>query len=284
MKILITGTNGFVGKNLKEYFQKKYKETYCPKRQELNLLDSDAVSKYLKRNNFDSVIHCGVTLTSVEENLKMYFNIERCSAFFGKLICVGSGAEYDMKNYTPKMSENYFGTYIPSDLYGFSKYVIANDIENLPRNIYNLRVFGIYGKYENYKRRFISNNICRLLCDLNISINKNMYFDYLYVDDFSRIVEIFIKNTAKKQSYNICTGKTIDLISLAKNIIKIDGRNLPIVVKEKGLKQEYSGNNKLFINEFGEFEFTSPEKAISELYHWYKDSSNINFDKRTFDL
>jgi len=224
-----------------------------------------------------------VTLTSVEENLKMYFNIERCSAFFGKLICVGSGAEYDMKNYIPKMSENYFGRHIPSDLYGFSKYVIASDIENLPRNIYNLRVFGIYGKYEDYKRRFISNNICRLLCGLNISINKNMYFDYLYVNDFSRIVEMFIKNNVKKRSYNICTGKTIDLISLARNIIKIDGRNLPIVVKEEGLKSEYSGDNKLFMNEFDGFEFISPEKAIDELYLWYKDSSNIIFDKRMFD-
>ena len=213
----------------------------------------------------------------------MYFNIERCSSSFGKLICIGSGAEYDMKNYIPKMKEDYFGKYVPSDLYGFSKYVIAKDIESLHRNIYNLRVFGIYGKYEDYKRRFISNNICRLLCGLNISINKNAHFDYLYVNDFSKIVEIFINNNAARRTYNVCTGSTIDFISLAKIINEIDGRNLPINIKEKGINPEYSGDNKQLMDEFKEITFTSPEKAINELYHWYKNSSNLDFNSNMFE-
>ena len=86
----------------------------------------------------------------------------------------------------------------PINIYGYSKYEIAKNIESRHRNIYNLRVFGIYGKYEDYKRRFISNNICRLLCGQTISINKNAYFDYLYVNDFSKIVEMFIKNNKNK--------------------------------------------------------------------------------------
>jgi len=283
MKILITGTTGFVGRNLKEYFQDRYDNVYCPKRAELNLLDSQAVYEYLIKNEFDVVIHCAVTLLSVEQNLKMYFNIERCSRSFGKMICVGSGAEYDKNNYITKMKEEYFGKHIPSDIYGFSKYVVAKDIESKYRNIINLRVLGIYGKYEDYKRRFISNNICRVLSGLNISINKNMYFDYLYVNDFSRIVEMFINKDAAKRNYNICTGKSIDLFTLAEIIRKIDGRNISINIKEEGLNPEYSGDNTLFLQEYGKFNFTQPEKAISELYHWYKDSSNIVFDAKEFE-
>ena len=62
----------------------------------------------------------------------MYFNIENCSKNFGKLICLGSGAEFDPKHYIPNMKENYFGKYIPvkSDIYSFSKYQIAKDIES----------------------------------------------------------------------------------------------------------------------------------------------------------
>ncbi len=281
MKILITGTNGFVGRNLKEYFQDKY-DIYCPKRQELNLLDSHAVYEYLTKNEFDVVIHCAITLMSVENNLKMYFNIERCSQSFGKMLCMGSGAEYDNNNYIPKMKEEYFGKHIPSDIYGFSKYVIAKDIESTYRNIYNLRVFGIYGKYEDYKRRFLSNNICRVLSGLNISIKKNVYFDYLYVSDFSRIVETFINKNGAKRSYNICSGKSIDLLTLAKIIRQVDGRNSPIDIKEEGFGVEYSGDNTLFLQEYGEFDFTPHEKAINELYHWYKDSSNIVFDAKDF--
>lgn len=283
MKILITGTNGFVGRNLKEYFQDRCDDLCCPKRAELNLLDSRAVYEYLIKNKFDVVIHCAVTLASVEENLKMYFNIERCSRFFGKMLCVGSGAEYDKDNYIPKMKEEYFGKHIPSDIYGFSKYVIAKDIESRHSNIYNLRAFGIYGKYENYKRRFISNNICRVLCNLSLSINKNMYFDYLYINDFLRIVEKFIHKDTVKRTYNICTGKSIDLLTLAKIIRQIDGRNLPVDIKEDGLGVEYSGDNALFLQEFGEFDFTPHKEAISELYHWYKDSSNIVFDAKDFE-
>ena len=112
MKILITGSNGFIGKNIKEHFQTKFNEIFAPKRDELNLLNRNAVESYIKKNNFDVIIHCCVTLTSIEENLEMYFNIERLSDLFGKLICIGSGAEFDGKNYLPKMSEDYFNKYI----------------------------------------------------------------------------------------------------------------------------------------------------------------------------
>jgi|TARA_Y100000310_G_scaffold142621_1_gene142131 GDP-L-fucose synthase len=282
MKVLITGTNGFVGKNLMEYFQGRIDDLHCPKRQQLNLLDSSAVFDYIEEEQFDIVIHCGVNIYSVEENLKMYFNLERCSSFFGKMFCVGSGSEYDMRNYIPRMKEDYFLKNIPADVYGFSKYVIAKDIEGTPRNIYNLRVFGIFGKYEDYRRRFITNNICRVLCNLDISMNKNMYFDYLYVDDFSRIVEMLMDKYPIHRSYNICANKSIDLLSLAEIIRHIDGNRANIIVKEKNLNPEYSGDNSRFINEFGKFDYTNHEDAISYLYNWYSDSKNINLNPKDF--
>lgn len=266
-----------------EYFQKRYESVYCPKRGDLDLLDANAVYEYLIKNEFDIVINCAVTITSVEQNLKMYFNIERCSQSFGKMLNIGSGSEYDLNNYMPKMKEEYFGKHIPSDIYGFSKYVIAKDIEKEHRNIINLRVFGIYGKYENYKRRFISNNICRALCNLNISINRNMFFDYLYINDFMRIAEMFVKKDATRRTYNICMGKSIDLLTLAEIIQEIDGKGLPITVKQDGFNPEYSGDNTRFLQEYGVFDFTEPKNAISELYRWYKDSSNIVFDAKEFN-
>ena len=282
MKILVTGTNGFVGKNLKDYLSHYSEDLYTPKRQELNLLDSDSVQDYLKKHSFDVVIHCGVNIHSVEENLKMFFNIERCSNLFGRLLVVGSGAEYDMRNYHPGMKEDYFLENIPTDIYGFSKYVIAKDIEINPRNIYNLRVFGIFGKYEDHTRRFISNNICRVLCGLDISMNKNMLFDYLYVDDFSKIIKMFLDNSPTHRSYNICAEKSIDLLSIAKIIQMVDGNKISINVKEEGLNPEYSGNNSLFINEFGNFNYTPLKQAIEELYSWYSNKNNIVLDRKDF--
>ena len=244
MKILITGTNGFIGRNLKEYFQDK-DDVSAPKRQELDLLDSEAVYAYLEKGRFDAVIHCAVTITSVEQTLKMYFNVERGLRFIGKMICVGSAAEYDMRHYVPMMKEDRFGMHIPTDVYGFAKYVIAKDIESNPRNIFNLRVFGIYGKYEDTRRRFITNNICKALCGFNLSINKNMYFDYLYIDDFTQIVDRFLRKEPQEKSYNICTGQKVDLLTLAQTVQAVDGNNLSVIVKEEGFKPEYSGDNEL---------------------------------------
>ena len=65
-----------------------------------------------KKNNFDVIIHCGITLNSIEQNLSMFFNIEKHSNYFGRLICIGSGAEFDSRSYKPRMNEKYFGNSI----------------------------------------------------------------------------------------------------------------------------------------------------------------------------
>ena len=110
------------------------------------------------------------------------------------------------------------------------------------------------GKYEDYTRRFISDNICRVLCNLNISINRNMYFDYIFEKDFCKVVEIFIDQDPNYCSYNICAEKSISLMELAEMIRNIDGGNAQIIVKNEGLNPEYSGDNSRFINEFGKFQ------------------------------
>jgi UDP-glucose 4-epimerase len=285
MNILITGANGFIGRNLKEHFLKTNNKLSTPKRDELNLLDDGSVENYIKKNDFDVVIHCCVTLTSIEQNLKMYLNLEKLSNSFGKLICIGSGAEFDKNNYIPKMNEDYFGKHIPSkeDIYGYSKYEIAKDILKKKRNIYNLRVFGIFGKYEDYRRRLVSNNICSLLIGKNIVLNKNGCFDYMYVNDFSKIVEMFINKNPKYSTYNICTGKVIEFLTIAKIINEVDGRNKPVQVKQEGINPEYSGDNLRFVNEFGLINFTSPKVSIRELYYWYKNDSNLKFDENLFN-
>lgn len=283
MRILINGANGFVGRNLAEYFRARYENVFTPRRTELDLCDAGAVRQYFSLNRFDIVIHCAVTLTSVEQNLKMYFNVECCADAFGKMISVGSGGEYDARHYTPMMKEDYFGKHVPTDIYGFSKYVIGKDIEQGHKNIFNLRVFGIYGKHENYMRRFISNNICRVLAGLDLSVKKNSRFDYLYVKDFSRILEGFMKSEPTHKSYNVCTSRPVDLYSLAEMIRAIHGKDTKITAQNDGMNPEYSGDNSRFLQEFGSVQFTEHKNAISELYDWYRNDSQIQFSQISLD-
>ena len=49
MKVLITGASGFVGRNVKEYFeQKKEYEICAPSSSELNCIDENRVKEHLQ--------------------------------------------------------------------------------------------------------------------------------------------------------------------------------------------------------------------------------------------
>lgn len=291
-KILITGANGFIGRNLYEGLSECY-QVFAPRKDELNLLHQDKVEKYLKENKFDIIIHSGNqnctrnTVVSeyeiLDRNMRMFFNLERCNKYFERMYYFGSGAEYDTNNYRPKMKEDYFGKFIPSDPYGFSKYIMSKIAEK-DNNIYDLRLFGVFGKYEEWERRFISNAICRCICDLPVTIRQNVYFDYIYIDDLVKIMKWFIENKPKKKHYNVCTGEKIDLLSIAKKVVEISGKKIEILISKPGYKLEYSGCNDRVANEIQNLKFNSLEVSIKSLYKYYLENKKcLGFENYKFE-
>lgn len=277
-KILITGAGGFIGRNLCEKLSDNY-EIHAATRKVLDLLDAKQVEDYLRNCCFDVVIHTAniddikaddfSEYERLDGNLRMFLNLERCKNYYGKMYYFGSGAEYDMMHYIPGMKEEYFGTHIPQGVYGFSKYVMSKTC-NGENNIYDLRLFGVYGKYERWEQRFISNAICRVLKGKDITMHKNVYFDYLWVDDLCKIMEWFIENKPKHKHYNVCRGSKIDLYSLACMVREILNSNCDIVVGEEGWKPEYTGNNERLMQEIGEYPFAGFQESIAELCEYYK--------------
>ena len=59
MNILLTGSGGFVGKNLKKYLSNDY-NLICPRSFELNLVDAVAVEDFFNKNKIDCIIHCAI--------------------------------------------------------------------------------------------------------------------------------------------------------------------------------------------------------------------------------
>lgn len=278
MRILLTGANGFIGRNLAENLRLDH-EVETPDREALDLTDARAVESYLGRHCFDVVIHAanvnntrteGVAAYEIlDGNLRMFLNLERCSTLYGRMYYFGSGAEYDMRFYTPSMREEYFGSHIPADAYGFSKYLMAKICEG-SRNIYDLCLFGVYGKYEEYQRRFISNAICRVLAGMDITIQKNVYFDYLWIDDLCKIMRWFLEHEPKHQRYHVCRGRKIDLYSLAELVKRTLRSDCRILVKETGWKPEYSGDNQRLLREMGGFSFTGFAESVAQLSDYYQ--------------
>lgn len=200
------------------------------------------------------------------------------------MLVIGSGAIYDSRNYHPKMKEDSWVDHMPIDEHGYCKYVCEKVI-SYSSNIFDLRVFGIFGKYEDYAIRFISNAICKVLFDLPITIKQNRKFDYLYVGDLMPILDWFIQNDPKYKAYNITPDCSVSLYDLAVMIRKVAGKPThPIIVAQEGMGLEYSGDNSRLKNEC-KFSLTPLIEAIHHLYVWYLDNrdriekNNLLIDK-----
>ncbi len=281
-KILITGGAGFIGRNILENLGNKY-EFLAPSQQELDFNDEKKVSKFFRDNKIDIVIHTAIKpshrnapdLTNIfYADTRMFFNIVHSSRYYKKMIVLSSGAIYDINQSLSKVKEEYFDSFVPVDDHGFYRYIAGKYIE-MVNNIFELRIFGIFGKYEDYAIRFVSNAICKTIFDLPITIEQNRKFDYIYVKDLMPVLEYFIENKAKYKAYNITPDHSIELYSLAEKIKNISGKNLPIKVDKPGMGLEYSGNNSRLRSEVPDIKFTPKDEAVKKLYSWYLENKHL---------
>jgi len=277
MTILIIGANGFIGRHLYEYLSQDSTYTLLtPSSKILNIIDERSVDAYIEATTPDVIVNCanrGGSRDSgneniVHDNLRMFFNIVKHSDKVSKIIHFGSGAEYCKHKPIIDAKEEDADTFIPLDEYGFYKSICSKFIEKSDNNL-NLRIFGCYGEYENYEFKFISNAIVKNLLKLPITINKNVFFDYTYVDDLVKIVDYFLHNDSQHKVYNLTTGKKIDLITLANLINETSDFTSEIKVINEGLNNEYTSNNTRLMDEINGFEFTQHREAIICMRQYY---------------
>lgn len=284
-KILVTGSSGFIGRNIKEYLEEKDQyELYTPSSQELDCINEDEVKHYLEENRFDYILHCAVYGDGIEKksdpnkvlenNLRIFLNFQKCAHLYGKLFYTGSGAEFDKRYNIESVTEDAIGERVPVDHYGLMKYTVNQIIEK-SENIYNIRLFGIFGKYEHYPSKFISNVCCKAIKNLPFSIRQNVFFDYLWVEDFVRMLDFFLQDTPKYHSYNIVSGQRISLLEICNIVNKISGKDMPVYVCREGLANEYTASNVRFMTECKDFQYTPIEKSIKAVYEWYVNHENI---------
>jgi GDP-L-fucose synthase len=278
--ILITGAGGFIGRNLAEYMPGKGYEVHPFTHNALDLLDEAAVAGALAAVNPEVVIHCatvgGTRKTGydagstdvVSKNLRMFFNLVRALKPGMRMVNMGSGAEYDKRFGIAKISEADFDKHVPEDDYGYVKYVISKYAEQT-ENITSLRVFGLYGKYEDYTFKFISNAIVKNLLGLPIIINQNVVFDYLCIEDFCGLVGRLLQVKLAHAHYNITPTESIDLFTLAKLVNAVGTTKSEIKILNPGLNTEYTGSNQRLLKDLGGFNFTPYETSIKQLYAYY---------------
>ncbi len=279
MNILITGSEGFVGKNLVELFSKDGFFTLNPGVAEIDLTDAVQVDAYLSEHDVDVIIHSATTLRQKTEypddvcemNLRMFFNLVRSMKPSTRLINFGSGSEYSRPHWKKKMREVFFNSHVPTDSHSYAKYLISKYIEeNTSLDMITLRIFGIFGKYEDYRYKFISNSIAKNLLQMPIVINRNAEYDYIYIDDFYLVVKHFVLNEPLYRSVNVTPEKPVELVSIAETINEISRYKSEIQVLNEGIGIYYSGDNSRLLESFSEFSTLAIRDSVRDLFNWYE--------------
>ena len=279
-RLLLTGGTGFIGRSVLPVLQEYGFAVVAPKRDEFNVVDEVSVDAYLRDKQFDIVIHCAQispvnnpekdkSENILEHTLRGFYNLTKHADSFEKVFYTGSGAEYNKAFDIVSVTEDDIGKTIPRDAYGFAKYII-NEYARKSKNIYNLRLFGIFGPTDR-KSKFIRDAIDCCLENKAVSIRQNCMFDYLYVTDFAHILANFINNAPKFHDYNICSGKRISLLEIAKEVSdQMNNMQIPIITKD-GWNNEYTGDNTRLRQEFSDFKFTSLKEGIKKQIEWQRE-------------
>jgi GDP-L-fucose synthase len=277
-KILITGGNGNIANIIKRNLSNKY-DLYTPSHSDLDILNFENLKKYIKNINPDVIIHTAIlggrrtkeeTSDVFYKNIIMFENILKLN-FNGMIINLDSAAIYDRKTDILNRKENELYT-IPLDYYGFSKYMIYQRTLQF-NNIYNFRIFNIFHTFEE-NDRFIKACFLAKKNNTEFTINEDKYFDFVYEDDFIKILDYYLENYNIKdliKTINVCYKKKYklsDIVKIIENISEYKKINYKILNSD--LKNNYSGDNTL-LNNINKIKLDGLEQSLEK----YNNLKNV---------
>lgn len=251
MRILITGSNGYIAKALIDSFSGEHSIT-CLSRAEADLTSLDDVNLFFDKHDFfDAVIHTAITGgrrlkiengDTIDQNVRMYYNLLENKNKFCKFISFGSGAEL----------------YALDTPYGISKKLIADSMK-FKDKFTNLRIFGCFDHNE-LDNRFIKGNILRYINKEPIQIYENKKMDFFFMEDLISLVKYCLFQDNPPKEINCSYKEKYSLHEVAEIINRLANYSVPMV-SNNFLGKDYIGEFNLPIQYIG------LEKGISLVYN-----------------
>jgi GDP-L-fucose synthase len=254
VKILITGGNGYISKSLYNSLKNVY-DVVTLSRDDFDLRDQFETIKYFSNKYFDTVIHCAIsggsrlrkdTISDMDNNLQMYYNLLNCKNKFGKLIHFGSGAEITQ----------------PESPYGLSKRVIFRSILE-QENFYNIRIFAVFDENE-LDTRFIKGNIQRYINKEQIIIHQDKFMDFFYMKDLVSLVDYYIQSENPLKEIDCSYSESHSLFNIANMINNLDIYKVHITFNQNEMGEKYCGEPNTILNYIG------LEEGIKQVYNKLK--------------
>lgn len=235
MKIIITGSSGFVGTHLSKKLAKKHSVISYDLKTGQNILDKKTLDKYMK--GIDLVFHLAALINQSEswEKPEEYY----ITNVIGSRNVLASAVKHRVKRLIYLSSAAIYSE--KPTPYGISK-INAEEICNKFRekiDILILRPFNLYGPGQNPAYGYaIHRFVKQIKAGRHLSIfgDGKQTRDFLYIDDFIDILEGMITIPGHSSPIDIGTGKETRIKDLARLLGKILGKD--VVLKFLPPRQE----------------------------------------------
>ena len=309
MKILITGANGMVGKNIAHFLANHAYTLLTPSHQELNLLDNQSVKHYLLENSPDMVIHCAGIVGGIQanianpvkflvENTQMGINIILSSYEVGikNFINMSSSCMYPRNAKNPLAEDLILKGELEPTNEGYAlakvtstrlcEYIRRENPEFLYKTVIPCNLYGKYDKFDPKHSHMIPAVIKKIheakissLQSLDIWGDGSAKREFLYVEDLADFIVYAIQHfELMPQNINVGLGHDYTINEYYEIIAKVigyEGTFVHDLTKPTGMKQKLIDDTKL--KAFGWHYKTSLEEGIEKTYNYYRNE--VIYDK-----
>ena len=245
MRVLITGSEGFVGRNLKEYLERRGFEVIGLDVRDgaeirADITDLESLTKSIEEHRFDAVIHLAA-IANIPKTLEDPYTCYKVNCF-GTLNLLELSSRRSVERFIYASSANVYGVPLelpvreetppnPRTPYDYSKAVSEKFVESyhkhkgLPTVIFRAwKLFGEHDVPTTAIPRFIT--ACLTGEPIELYNHGRDTTDPTYIENYCQAVELALtKDEAVGEVFNVGTGNEISIRELAETIRRLTGAN-----------------------------------------------------------